>query len=117
MAVVNKFTRVDVNTGGRVWSNLGGTALANGDQTQPYECQWARTDKSWQVTGTFGAAGSIQLEASDDGVTWVIVGAALTAAGLVNTQISSRFLRFNVTAGDGTTALFATLTTFAQRGS
>lgn len=71
-----------------------------------------------QITGTFGASGSIQLEASNDGgTTWVKVGSAITAAGIVsgNTPIGE-LARVNVTAGDGTTSLNAYLILMGVRG-
>jgi hypothetical protein len=69
---------------------------------------------SVQVFGTFGAAGSVQIEGSNDGgTTWVILfdnrgtGAAMTftAAGLRSLNDVPALIRPNVTAGDGTTSL------------
>lgn len=70
------------------------------------------SDKTVQVTGTFGAGGSVQIEGSNDGgATWHVLNdpqgtalvftAAKTEAILENTQL----IRPNVTAGDGTTLL------------
>jgi len=68
--------------------------------------------KSVQVTGTFGAAGSVAIEGSQDGTTW---GALRDSTGTLiaitaNTMIrdvleNTAFIRPRVTAGDGTTAL------------
>src|SRR5258708_10216842 len=69
------------------------------------------TDRTVQVTGTFGVGGSVQLEGSLDNTNWFILrdplGANLTftAAGLKQILENPRFIRPNVTAGDGTTAL------------
>jgi hypothetical protein len=64
---------------------------------------------SFQVTGTFGAAGSVRMEGSNDGTNWFALSpTALTAAGLfaaLGAAEHPRFIRPNVTAGDGTTAL------------
>jgi hypothetical protein len=85
--------------------------LLNGDDGTPID--WiVYADRSVQVLGTFGAAGSIRLEWSNDGgTTWVTCtdpqgndiiktaagGEAVTEVGLL--------VRPRVTAGDGTTAL------------
>lgn len=121
MAVVNKMVRIIPNYGGIIYSTLdpqgGSHPLVNGDQSQWIECSPSTGVKAWQVTGTFGVGGSIQLEASNDAVNPIIQGAALTAPGLVNATVAARFLRFNVTAGDGTTSLTVTLIMAAIRGS
>lgn len=68
---------------------------------------------SFQVTGTFGVAGSISLEGSNNGTDWAVVPdingspATLTAAGIVFLSESPIWLRANVTAGDETTSLSA----------
>lgn len=84
-------------------------AVINGNQGQPYAGDWFTA--FFQVTGTFGAAGSVQIEGSNDGVNWIILGAALTAAGFfagLGVGVRPKFIRPNVTAGDGTTALTVT---------
>lgn len=62
-----------------------------------------------QASGTFGSGGSVQLEGSNDGVNWVKLSpAALTSAGMTTTlgaEERPRYIRPNVTAGDGTTSL------------
>jgi hypothetical protein len=117
MATVQKLNRVIPNTGGVLYTNVAGVGLANGDQSLPIDCGASLVTKCWQVTGTFGAAGSVQVEESDDGTNWFINGAAKTFATLVDFSSASRFLRFNVTAGDGTTSLFVSLYIVPQRGS
>jgi hypothetical protein len=69
-------------------------------------------DRSVQITGTFGAGGSVSIEGSNDGgTTWTVLkdplGAALTftATGLRNVGDIAHRVRPRVTAGDGTTAL------------
>ena len=62
--------------------------------------------------GTSRAGGSVQVESSNDGVTWVKASpAALTSAGFfaaLGGQERPLLLRPNVTAGDGTTSLTVT---------
>lgn len=66
-----------------------------------------------QATGTFGAGGSVQLEGSLDGTNWAKLSpAALTSAGFTTSLGAServRYVRPNVTAGDGTTLITALL--------
>jgi hypothetical protein len=66
----------------------------------------------FQVTGTFGSGGSIQLEGSDDGVNFYKLSpAALTSAGFfaaLGVNERHKFIRPHVTAGDTTTALTVT---------
>lgn len=61
------------------------------------------------MTGTFGAGGSIQMEACNEAtpVNYAPVGAAATAAGITFTADANvaRSMRPRVTAGDGTTNL------------
>ncbi len=77
---------------------------------QPNPGGWGGFESvSLQANGTFGAAGSVQLEGSNDGVNWYKLSpAALSAAGItVSLGVGERprYLRPNVTAGDGTTLL------------
>jgi hypothetical protein len=86
------------------------TAIPNGNQGATAPCA-SYSDRTVQITGTFGAAGSINIEGSNDGSNWFILrdpaGAALTftSANLKQILEDTRYLRPNVTAGDGTTAL------------
>lgn len=102
-----------IGRGGRIaFTNLIATPgvpadppLLNGDQTAPMDISDVRPEIAWQVLGTLGAGGSIQLEKSNDGVAWTIVGAGVVALSTVDALTAARFVRFNVTAGDGTTSL------------
>lgn len=92
--------------------------LANGDTGEPLEgVDFA--DRTVQISGTFGAAGSCTIEGSNDGAAWFALtdpqGNAITktAAGLEVIEEGPRYLRPNVTAGDGTTNL--TITLWARR--
>lgn len=89
-------------------------ALANGDDGSPWDTQ-DFPDWSVQISGTFGAGGTIVLEGSNQSTptTWNTLsdpaGAALsfTAADLKQALQLTRWVRPRVTAGDGTTALVA----------
>jgi len=96
--------------------------LANGDSGQPFE-SGLMTDVTAQIFGTFGAAGSVTLQGSNDprvptdyaagasNAQWVTIEDNLgnawtkTAAGGDIVLQSYRYLRPLCTAGDGTTAL------------
>ena len=95
------------------------TGLLNGDQGSAVEAaDWA--DRTVQIAGTFGVGGSVTLEGSNDNSNWVALtdpqGNAVTktAAGLEVFEEGPRYIRPNVTAGDGTTSL--TVTVWARRG-
>lgn len=88
--------------------------LLNGDTGSP-ESGAALSDRCVSVSGTFGAAGSVRLEGSNDLITWYTLtdlqGNALTftAAGMEQVQENPFYVRPNVTAGDGTTSLVVSL--------
>ncbi len=95
------------------------TGLLNGDDGTAIKFG-NFADRSVQVTGTFGAGGSISMEGSNDGgTTWAILkdplGAAVTftATGIKSIGDLPYQIRPRVTAGDGTTNLAVTL--FARR--
>jgi len=88
------------------WASMPNTGIPA--QGQPIQFTgWASA--FFQVTGTFGAAGSVQLEGSEDGQTWVKLSpAALTGAGAfaaLGATERPRYIRPHVTNGDGTTSL------------
>jgi hypothetical protein len=93
------------------------TGLLNGDTGAPLTFH-DYPDRTFQVTGTFGTGGSVNLEGSNDGTNWAILtdpqGNAITktAAGMEAVTETPRYMRPNVTAGDGTTDL--TVTVFAR---
>lgn len=82
-------------------------AVPNGNQGDAAGGPW--TTAFFSALGTFGAGGSVQIEGSNDGTNWVkLTPAALTAAGLfaaLGVTEHPKFLRCNVTAGDGSTAI------------
>jgi len=97
-----------VNEGQGAQMTLQWNALPNGGAGQPsLVAQWRSA--FFQVTGTFGSGGSVQMEGSNDGTNWVKLSpTALVAAGLfaaLGVNERPRFIRPHVTAGDGTTSL------------
>ena len=91
------------------------TPLLNGDTGQSATiAQYA--DRTVQAIGTFGSGGSVQLEGSDDGVTWTTLtdlgGTTIVktvTGGMSVVAENPRFIRPNVTAGDGTTSITVTV--------
>ena len=87
--------------------------MANGDTSAVLSIP-AAGSVSLQVTGTFGAAGSVTIQGSNDGVNFVGLKdqsntlIAVTAAGIASTNQICAFYRAGVTAGDGSTALVGT---------
>lgn len=84
------------------------SGLLNGDDGAPAAVSGMDL-VSWQVTGTLGAGGSIQFEASNEATpsAWGLIGAAVTALGMAvpTDDIVARNTRPRCTAGDGTTNL------------
>lgn len=87
------------------WSSLAN--LEAGDRiTVPQH-----SDKSVSITGTFGTGGSVTIQGSNDGTTWVTLhdpqgnDLTFTAANAAVIAENMMHTRPNVTAGDGTTAL------------
>lgn len=84
------------------------SGLLNGDDGSPVALP-AMDLVSFQVTGTPGAGGSIQMEATNEATpaNWAILGAAVTAVGMTYPAdfAVARNFRPRVTAGDGTTSL------------
>jgi len=85
--------------------------LANGDRGSSLEFANYQ-DRSVQITGTFGAGGSVSIRGSNDGgTTWATLtdplGNALTftSTGLKQITELPEYIAPFVTAGDGTTAL------------
>lgn len=89
---------------------IGWTTLANGDTGDPVEMV-DYPDKTVTITGTFGVGGSITLQGSNNNSDWFALtdpqGNAITktAAAMELVLECPRYIRPNVTAGDGTTAL------------
>lgn len=87
--------------------------LINGNQSSNHSGS-RLSDKTVQVLGVFGAAGSLNIEGSNDGgTTWAILNDSrgegnpltFTGADIRNINENPDLIRANVTAGDGTTNL------------
>lgn len=108
MAIVNHTT--DANTQQADGFSAVWTAIANGSQGDAASGPYVYFSAS--AVGTFGVGGSVRLDGSNDGVNWFALSApALTAAGIfaaLGAAEHPRFIRPNVTAGDGTTAITVT---------
>ena len=114
MAAVNP-TFVDVSY--KFWGNQAvvytWTPLANGDSgVQILGPGWA--DRSFQIEGTFGAAGTVLVEGSNDGVNWRTlddpfgVPISVTTPQIRELTEITYYVRPRVSAGDGTTSITVT---------
>lgn len=90
------------------------SGLLNADSGSAFSfADWA--DRAVQITGTFGAGGTVVIEGSNDNVNYTTLtdasGAAMsyTAASLKQMTEAPLYIRPRVTAGDGTTTLVVTL--------
>jgi hypothetical protein len=117
MATVNPaagFNALDVQGDGSVVVfRFTGLTQTGSDVTAPIEfAQWA--DRSVQVQGTWGAAGGLAIEGSNDGTNYSTLNhaqgtaATFSADGLKQIVEVPRFARARVTGGDGTTNLNVT---------
>lgn len=103
-----------VITWGGAAASPGNTALAHSDTGQPISLP-QKSDMSFQATGTFGAGGSVAIEASNDGTNFFVVKdsygttVALTAAAPI-ARVTGPWLwiRPDATGGDNTTAVVVT---------
>lgn len=97
----------DASAGQRDGVTVTWAAILNGNQGDAHGGPWSGFFAA--VSGTFGAGGSVRLEGSNDNVNWFALSpAALTSAGNfapLGAQEHPKFIRPNVTAGDGTTSL------------
>jgi hypothetical protein len=93
--------------------------MLNGDTGTPAS-DTTLSNKEVSCTGTFGAAGSLAWEGSNDGVNynpvkdWQGTAVVFTAAGNKTIVDNPQFLRPHITAGDGTTSLQSILTSQAD---
>lgn len=88
--------------------------LANGDSGVPLKMP-GNNDRSVQVEGTFGAGGTLLIEGSNDGTNWRTLTdpqgnpLSFTTAKIEAITELTKFIRPRVSAGDGTTALVASM--------
>ena len=87
------------------WSNM-----ANGDTGQPIEMPGS-ADRTIQVSGTFGSGGALTLQGSNNGSVWATLtdpqgnDIVITSAKIETITEITRYMRPNVTAGNGSTSL------------
>lgn len=110
-------TRLNSRASGNIKQMLATwAALANTDVGDALSVEGAAAILVSILSGVLGAGGTITWQGSNDGTTWFTLTSAIGAPAAVtqnalnaNTMIQEqcRFIRPNVTAGDGTTALVA----------
>lgn len=98
--------------------------LANGDDGAPIGPNFADySDRSAQVSGTFGTGGNLKIEGSNNSTSYATLtdpqGSDLdvTAAKIKQIMERPRLTRPRVSAGDGTTAIVVALLVFRPRSS
>lgn len=102
-------TRIDLKTGMPACI-IGWTGLLNGDTGAAVELV-DYADKTVTITGTFGTGGTLVLQGSNDGTNWFSLtdpqanAISKTAAAMEAVLEAPRYIRPNVTAGDGSTSL------------
>lgn len=85
-------------------------ALSNGDQGIAAEYP-EYSDRSVQVSGTFGSGGTVVIEGSNNGTDWAVLSdpkgysLSVTSADIAGVVEMTRYIRPRVSAGDGSTNL------------
>jgi hypothetical protein len=111
---VRSFTETRDTTFGNDVHFTTWSGLLNGDSGSPYSMP-GFADRAIQIQGVFGVGGSCTIEGSLNGTNYIVLtdpqGNAITKTSASIEQISEviRFIRPNVTAGDGTTNLTVSL--------
>lgn len=111
---VRAATVTQVPGGVRVAYVVSWTGLDSDDSGAPVSLA-GYSDRSVQITGTFGTNGSVTIQGSNDGINYVALtdpqGNAITktSAALEAISEATRYIRPLVTAGDGTTDLDVTI--------
>lgn len=105
MPVVATFVKENTSVIVATWAGM------DSSDTGAHADLGAYTDKTVTVTGTFGAAGSVTIEGSNDGTNFFTMNdylgtdATFTSAGMMLLMENPRYIRARTTAGDGTTNL------------
>lgn len=113
MAIVTQLVSIVPSALNQAWV-CRWTPLLNTDTGNPFENPGS-SDRSVQVTGTFGVGGSVQIEGSNDGTNWSILtdpqgnNLTFTSSKIEAVSELTRYIRPNVTAGDGSTSLTVSL--------
>lgn len=102
-------TRTDLKTGVPAciitWTGLLNTDTGSAIELVDYP------DKTVTITGTFGTGGTLVMQGSNDGTNWFSLtdpqanAISKTAAAMEAILEAPRYMRPNVTAGDGSTSL------------
>lgn len=106
-------TKLNVVPNGSAW-RIQWANMANGDTGAPVSLT-NFFDRSVQVTGTFGAGGTVVLEGTNDGTNYSTLNnpadtaLSLQAAAIEQVTEITEMVRPDVTAGDGTTDLTVTM--------
>lgn len=103
-------TRTVITSGDGFNGKIFNWTLVNGETGDPVTGEDSMlSDRSVQVSGTFGAGGTVLIEGSNDSVTWYTLSSpantalSFNAAGLKQIVEISHRTRVRVSAGDGTT--------------
>lgn len=103
---------IDIHLTKWTWAALTTSNVGQAIGSSIHQFQANYADRSVQVTGTFGVAGSVQIEGSNDGgVTYNIMNDAfgnplvLTSGVIKQITETAERIRPNVTGGDATTSL------------
>lgn len=91
-------------------------AMSNGDDGEVLSTEAIAQylDRTFQVTGTFGAGGTMVIEGTNDGVNYYTlddpqgIPLSITTAGIYQVIQVTLKMRPRVSAGDGTTSLVVT---------
>jgi hypothetical protein len=118
--IVPSFQKIRSQDSGIDAITITWASLTNGgpDSGQPVQ-RPAMVDRSVQVTGTFGAGGTVVFEGSNDGLNYYTlsnpqnVAISVTTAGITQVTEATAWMRPRITGGDGTTSL--TVTVCARR--
>ena len=84
--------------------------LRNGDTSEEIDVS-RFPERTIQVEGNFGSGGSLTVEGSNDNINWRTLtddfgnDLTFTAEDIKNVRQSTKYIRFDVTAGDTTTSL------------
>jgi type 1 fimbria pilin len=98
------------------------TGLANGESGAALFLP-AFSDRTVQISGTFGAGGSVTMQGSLDGTNWFTLtdpqgnNITKTAASLEAISEATPYIRPTITAGDGTTSLTIIVFGISKGGS
>ncbi len=106
--VTPTITRVSLDSN-RSWV-VSWLAMANGDTGGPVTLP-AHADRSVQLGGTFSVGGTVVIEGSNDGTTYLTLddfqgnAMSFTAADIESVSQVTRFIRPDISAGDGSTSI------------